>query len=685
MLRSTHKLSWLLLAWLGCVTSCGDSGNTSPDMNGTNMNGVPLDVSLAGAVQKGPFVLGSTINVSPLDATLNPNGQVFNTKTNDDAGHFAVNFKASGLVSLEGSGFYYNEVSGGLSTSNLTLRALYEIKASGAQNAIINLVTHLTYDRVKNLVIGGATFDAATKQAESELRTALAIGNATFAPGKSGIQMDVLGGDSDANAYLFVVSSVIAQAGVTKALGTVSVDATIQELLNTTANDLANDGMVSPTLTALYKQAQLDLDSYDVVDKLAARLAAIGSNATIPNIDRVLDSDGDGFANAVDNCPWVANPAQNTITNQMCRVARFVGPALPYNGNNTLMASNLSGGATDSIVFVNVANSGPNAATGQIFPFNPTSGFGTPVPFTFPIPSGMTGAPSIDRVFYRDMNKDGALDVLLSGPNWMAVYPSNGAGGFGAPQTLTKNPPDTVAGTPYQGFSSVAAADFDGNGQTDLAGVSYNNSGLASKFLIQRQTAPGVWGVPTEVFPVTVPANNSQSQVFLGDFNKDGKPDVLLALFDGMLSTTATIALGNGAGGFAAMTPVSFTGMVSGSSVSDTDGDGNLDFVFYYNGGWSVLLGDGTGKLKAATTFSANATTLLAGPLTADKSPCYWNPNGIPFSYATVACRGNAYQSQVTRIKGFPIATPVFYDVNHDGINDLLTFTPGLTVFLVNK
>ena len=344
--RWSKKLGISILVGLGTLATWGCGG--SDDNSGT----VAQSVSLTGAVQKGPFVLGSTVNVSPLDTKGSPLGLVFNTKTTSDLGEFKVDFMASGLVSLEGSGFYYNEISGGLSAANLTLRALYQIKASGTQNAYINLVTHLTYDRVKSLVSAGTAFAAATQQAEKELRTALGIGDATFMPGKTGIELNILGGDTDANAYLFVVSSVIAQAGVTKAAqGTGSVDATIQELLNTTAADLADDGTLGPALTALYKQAQLDVDPTDVTDKLRLRLAGLGATTAIPDLNRVLDSDGDGFANAVDNCPFVANPMQEAITNQLCRATRFVGPQ-PKAPLSSILATDLSRTGTDSVVWV---------------------------------------------------------------------------------------------------------------------------------------------------------------------------------------------------------------------------------------------------------------------------------------------------------------------------------------------
>ncbi len=58
-------------------------------------------MQLTGAVQKGPFLLGTTVSVSPLDASGKPTGQVFLTQPTTDLGDFRVDFAVSGLVSLE--------------------------------------------------------------------------------------------------------------------------------------------------------------------------------------------------------------------------------------------------------------------------------------------------------------------------------------------------------------------------------------------------------------------------------------------------------------------------------------------------------------------------------------------------------------------------------------------------------
>ncbi len=262
-------------------------------------------VHLTGAVQKGPFLLGSTITISAVDASGSPTGQVFNTMTTDDLGQFNVEFAYLGLVSLEGDGFYYNELTGALSDAQLTLRALHGVDAAGAQNVYINLITHLSYGRVKALLAVPMALDAAVAQAEGELRVALGVGPSGFDPGASGVQMNILGGDTDPNAYVFAVSAVLVQAAVTRAGPGGPVDATLQELLNNISSDLADDGAISSTLELAAAQAALDPDQ--VMAHLADRLAAVGSSAAVPDINRIIDSDLDGIANAFDNCRSIAN------------------------------------------------------------------------------------------------------------------------------------------------------------------------------------------------------------------------------------------------------------------------------------------------------------------------------------------------------------------------------------------
>jgi hypothetical protein len=306
-MKSSCPLAARLVLSLPLVTlSCGGGSEApTPAAGGSSSGG---GVVLDGAVQKGPFVVGSSVQLSLLDAALQPTGAVFNTSTTNDLGEFQLSFSRSGPVSLEGQGFYYNEVTGALSQGNLTLRAFYVPGQAGAQSAYINMVTHLTYGRVQGLVAGGADFSQAVEQAEVELLGQLAITPSGFEPGKRGIDMNIVGGDDDANAYLLALSSVLAQAAFER--DSSSADAELQLLLNSISVDLAEDGTLLAATADKVTAGLAALDADRVTAALEARLADVGSAATVPEMNRVLDQDRDGLANADDNCRTNANPEQ---------------------------------------------------------------------------------------------------------------------------------------------------------------------------------------------------------------------------------------------------------------------------------------------------------------------------------------------------------------------------------------
>ena len=271
--------------------------------------------ALTGAVEKGPFVVGSTVDVATLDDTLAPTGEVFTTRTIDDAGRFSVELGgATSPVSIESTGFYYNEVTGSLSGAPLTLRALDETMA-GANQAYLNVITHLAYERARRLAGDGMAIDDAEAAAEAELRIGLQIGPPGFDPATPGLDMTILGGDTDPNAYLLAASAVVAQAAVARGG---PVDAALQELLNTLGLDLADDGVLEAANVAALVAAQRALDPDAVMARLAVRLAEIGSSAVVPDINRMIDTDGDGVVNRDDSCPTGVDDADGDGVADAC-------------------------------------------------------------------------------------------------------------------------------------------------------------------------------------------------------------------------------------------------------------------------------------------------------------------------------------------------------------------------------
>jgi hypothetical protein len=86
------------LILVSCGTACSDPAGPgdSPD---------PDPVTVSGAVQKGPFILGAQVQLNLLDSLGNPTGTVFNTTTTSDKGEFSVNVSPS-VVDLVTNGFY---------------------------------------------------------------------------------------------------------------------------------------------------------------------------------------------------------------------------------------------------------------------------------------------------------------------------------------------------------------------------------------------------------------------------------------------------------------------------------------------------------------------------------------------------------------------------------------------------
>ena len=303
----------------GDATGDGD-GDATGDGDGEE----PETVLLDGGVQKGPFVLGSTVNVSPVDSLGNPSGQTFPTQTNSDLGDFSVQFDYQGPVLLEAQGFYFNEAVGTLSEAQLTLRAFHEIDSGGDQQAYINILTHLTSNRVRTLLGDGMTMVDAVDAAEEEFREALGLGGDLLQLDTAGVDMNLLGGDDDGNAYLFALSAVLTHLAWIE--GGVTADATLQEYINTVASVFANDGEITDAQLDRFNAAQADVNPFWVTRLMERRLEDLGSSAELPDLNRVLDSSGDGFPNRVDTCPMQSNPDQEIPDVGICHYQGFYLP-----------------------------------------------------------------------------------------------------------------------------------------------------------------------------------------------------------------------------------------------------------------------------------------------------------------------------------------------------------------------
>ncbi len=259
---------------------------------------------LEGAIEKGPLLIGSQILAAPLEANGMTSGSVLLTETVDNTGAFSLEVAGSAVL-LSASGFFFDEIDGGLSEAALDLQGL--VRVSGAlTDAHVNALTHIQADRARVLMESGLSLPAALSQSASECIAALQIG-AGPDPDPTFTNLAILGDGSLDDAYLLAVSAVLMQAAHNPFEAPTP---SLQLLINTIAADLADDGTIDPALVQQLDQAEVDLDPDGVLEHLATWASEVGAPWNPPHLHAVIDSDQDGIPNASDNCVQVPNPGQ---------------------------------------------------------------------------------------------------------------------------------------------------------------------------------------------------------------------------------------------------------------------------------------------------------------------------------------------------------------------------------------
>ncbi len=199
-----------------------------------------------------------------------------------------------------------------------------------------------------------------------------------------------------------------------------------------------------------------------------------------------------------------------------------------------------------------------------------------------------------------DFHGDGRRDLAVTDyyADDVTILLGDGAGGF-APAA------DSPVGA-GSGPAAVAAADFNGDGKIDLAVA---NNGSSDVTILMGNGAGGF--APTAGSPVGVGAG--PFGIAAADLNLDGKADLATANSG---SSDVTILMGNGAGGFApaAGSPVGVGAGPFGIAVADLNLDGKADIATANNGSddVTILLGNGAGGFAAA---AGSPVAAGSGPL----------------------------------------------------------------------
>ena len=232
-----------------------------------------------------------------------------------------------------------------------------------------------------------------------------------------------------------------------------------------------------------------------------------------------------------------------------------------------------------------IANQDSNSVTIQLNTCDafPCSGVGFMQPAGSPVGAG--SSPVSEAV--GDFNLDGKSDLaVVNFPNTLTILLGNGSGGF----IQSNGSPIGVGTFP----SSVAVGDINLDGKPDL--IVANEASNDVTILL----GDGSGGF-TQPADSPISAGNAPFSVAVGDFNLDGKLD--LAVADDA-SNNVTILLGNGLGGFAQSAGSPFAAGIAPVSIAvgDFNRDGKPDLAVGNNflGNVTILLGDGSGAFTQA-------------------------------------------------------------------------------------
>jgi sugar lactone lactonase YvrE len=198
------------------------------------------------------------------------------------------------------------------------------------------------------------------------------------------------------------------------------------------------------------------------------------------------------------------------------------------------------------------------------------------------------------------------------------------------------------------GYMLQASGDFNGDGRQDIAAI--NSGAEAIDILLSNGdgTFTSAAGIPLTIHPYAIA---------VGDFNQDGKLDIVVATPQTAITSPAQllIFLGNGDGTFRAAGGKTYPDAANSIFVADLNGDGKPDLVIsaYYN--TAILLGNGDGTFAnpvavgssgaiAVGDFNGDGIPDLILGYNTSNQPVYlgngdgtFSPNGFAFTGITGA------------------------------------------------
>jgi VCBS repeat protein len=185
-----------------------------------------------------------------------------------------------------------------------------------------------------------------------------------------------------------------------------------------------------------------------------------------------------------------------------------------------------------------------------------------------------------------DFNGDGIIDLAMLSPLGVFIGLGNGDGTFQKPRKVA---PNDVGGCNLG--PNLWVSDFNGDGKSDLAYCERDaNSG---KIWVALGNGDGTF----KPISLAIPAYQGAFSFAVGDFNSDGKTDILANYFlaSNFNKAETDLFLGNGDGTFQHKKIITLPGepfynAENGLVPADFNSDGLLDFLLIEPGAFNVFI-----------------------------------------------------------------------------------------------
>ena len=245
-----------------------------------------LKVSLLeGKIEKGPFTQGSTVTIQELNGDLSLTGNSFQTDVMNNEGGFRLESDiefASSYVQMACDGYFFNEVKGELSTGQVRLESIVDI--ADKRNINVNILTHLSKDRIINLVKEeGEPYENASLKVREELLTCFGLQEYKDLEFED---LSITSGESG-SGVLITISSIL--------LGERS-EAELTEYISSLRETFTEAGTFPDSVMQSLRVQSYQLNTDDIATNIINRYSDLGKEISVPDLKYYIDWDRDGIA-----------------------------------------------------------------------------------------------------------------------------------------------------------------------------------------------------------------------------------------------------------------------------------------------------------------------------------------------------------------------------------------------------